>query len=391
MQQKKNFTYQAMDDLILKKVNPFEMIASLSNDRVLKQYRNETNRYCIYTEGEQGKELFYFATPILQVNSYEPVNRKFVESDQGFCFFGSNCEVVVTQHQLTMIQNERELSLGFQMPIAWDLKNGCLVSEYITLCPSYNGILAQGELEKMKFKISVKFLYEKLRVSQSCVCFMESKFQPIAIFSGLYAQGECCNCVPLCVLYHEDGVSNGTLSFASSSKFCSKGTFEVNFYEPKLIQDTPVSAKFPSENNAFGPIAFLGKSDFYGNQWLYFRLDLGKMIEIQNKIVSEIKLYLPCWNKTNLHSELFELSNRFCSFGSSWNNRVELGKKNSVTEVDGEYLCLDLTQTYTTHGQVIASGGNVLLVPQVRAGEYEILSTGDCYSAPPILRVKYTN
>ena len=168
--------------------------------------------------------------------------------------------------------------------------------------------------------------------------------------------------------------------------------FEISFYEPKLIQDTPVSGNYPRENNAFGPIAFVGKSNYYGTQWLYSRLDIGKMPELNGKRIQKIKLYIPRFTRNATELNAFALSNRFCSFGSTWINKIENEEVHDSLKVDQDYLCLDLTQRYVNRGLLSESAG-VVIAPARSTDDvgYQAISTGDSYLAPPVLCVKYAN
>jgi hypothetical protein len=257
--------------------------------------------------------------------------------------------------------------------------------------PTYNGLLINGRIDQLTFDASIKFSYTGIRTSQSCVCFMESQFRPVLVVSALYAKKQNNGCQPMQIKYTERAKSCGSICFVSENMLYNQGVVEINFYEPKLIQDTPVSGKRPKENNAYGPIAFIGKSTFYGTQWLYSRLDLNKMPELQHKHIREMKLFIPRFTNSSAALDIFGLQNRFCSFGSNWSNKAQKDKKLDGISIMGDYVCVDLTNTYVKHGHLTEAMGMVITPSRLYEYDYHVISTGDSYAMPPILCVKYAN
>lgn len=374
---------------MIKHQSPLETVATLSEMSTLDIDINQSNRYCIKLNSAQGKDAYYFATPIYHAISRKLVNRNFVASNGYYRFVGSNCEATVTATQLKLIQGGNAFCLNFGTAVSWILQKGSLISDQLSITPTYNGVIIEGKINQSTFDISTNFSYQKIRESQNCVCFMEEQFKPILVISALYVETSNNDFHPLQIKYQNASKNMGSVFFSTDALLCTRGSFEINFYEPKLIQDTPVSGKHPKENNAFSPVAFVGKTDFYGTQWLYFRLDLSKMPELQSQYIREVKLYIPRITSNSAALEMFGLENRFCSFGSNWSNKVPKKGKTNCVGMRGDYICLDLTSTYITHGQMIQSLGNVLVPAQSEALGYQVLSTGDSYVLPPILCVKY--
>ena len=375
---------------MLKICNPLETIALLSGSNSLDIDTNQSSRYCIKLNSVGGKEAYYFTTPIYNTHSRKLVRRKFFEDHGVYHFAGSNCDVFVTSEQIKLIREDQTCVLNFRNDFHWVQRDGVLTSDRMSITPTYNGICIYGDILQLSFDVSVDFDYQKIRWQQSCISFMESQFTPVLVISGLFVQSSVNECIPLRVKYYEKSPKEGILSFASNQSTYNQCAFEMNFYEPKLIQDTPVSGSFPNENNAFGPIAFVGKGDFYGTQWLYSRLDISKMPELQGKHIREIKLYIPRFTKKTAPLYVFELLNRFCSFGSTWGKKVDKGSLYDSIKFDGDYVCIDLTLNYTGRGLIRQSSG-VVITPAHPGLGYQVISTGDSYVLPPILCVKYAN
>lgn len=376
---------------MLKAKTPLEIVAELSGSRSLDVDINQANRYCIQLHSAKGREAYYFSTPIYNANSRKLLRRKFVAANGYYQFIGSNCEVTVTATQIKLTCGKQHFTINLGKTNFWVVCEGALISNQLSITPTYNGICIEGNLTQVSLYTVVNFEYQNIRTSQNCVCFMESRFKPIVVMSALFSSKKQAGCHPLQIKYRETTPNEGNLSFGSENSLCDYGVCEINFYEPKLIQDTPVSGKIPKENNAFGPIAFVGKSKFYGTQWLYSRVDINKIPELQHKYIREMKLYIPRFTNTSVALDTFELSNRFCSFGSTWSNKIAREDRHDVIKINGDYVCIDLTRNYTNRGFLTESAG--VVVTPARASElgYQAISTGDSYSMPPILCVKYAD
>lgn len=368
-----------------------ETIAYLTQRNTLNVSENQVNRYCVVLNTRDGKEAFYFSTPIYNSLSRKLVGRKFIALNGFYQMTGSCCTIQVTNTNIQFQKDNKTVSLEFCKNIVWKLSDGYLMSDDVNIIPSYNGVVIEGNIRKMLFNIKMNFKHNGIRSSHSCVCFMESKFKPIFVVSSLKAQRKTNNCSPLLVKFNKQSEAMGNFVFYSSDPIATHGSIEMNFYEPKIIQDTPVSQKHPKENNAFGAIGFIGKSDFYGTQWLYSRLDTNKMPELQNKLIRNIKLYIPRFNQSSVQLTAVDLPNRFCSFGSNWSNKLQAGNKKRDVIARDEYVCIDITDLYTSRGRLHESAGMVITPINRAECEYEPISTGDSYCAPPIICVKYTN
>ena len=376
---------------MLKAKTPLEIVAELSGSTSLDIDTNQANRYCIKLNSAKGKDAYYFGTPIYNTDSRKIIRCKFVAANGHYRFIGSNCEVTVTATQIKLTRGKQHLTINLGKTYSWVMRDGVLVSNQLSIAPTYNGICIEGNLMSMSFDAVLNFGYQNIRTSQNCVCFMESRFKPIVVMSALFSVKQKVGCHPLQIRYRETTPKEGTLSFLSEDPLYNYGICEINFYEPKLIQDTPVSGKHPKENNAFGPMAFIGKSTFYGTQWLYTRLDINKLPDLQHKYIREIKLYIPRFTNTSVALDTFELSNRFCSFGSTWSNKIAKEGRHDAVKIDGGYMCVDLTRHYTNRGLLTESAGVVITPTRASELGYQAISTGDSYIMPPILCVKYVN
>ena len=370
---------------------PLDEVLQLTSDQSLSLSPKQSNRYGLQFVNENGGENYYFSTPIYRQDKNKLLCLRFEQQGDSYIFWGSNCVIVLNKKQIRFIRKSEELIVLFKTPIAWNFDNGSLFSEQLSISPTYNGVMLAGDLDVMQFDVFTNIYYQEFRKSKNCVGLMENHFKPIFNFSALFARGEDDELSPLIVSYFEKNKQEGKVAFFSTDERCTQGVIELNFYEPKMMQDTPVSEKRPAENNAFGAIAWMGQSSFYGSQWFYFRPEFHNVPEMKNKVIQKITLYLPCWNTSDLLLEMHNLQSRFCSFGSNWENKIGTGEcKYAANQEDG-YLSIDVTKLYSYSGQLTASIGTVLIARPTNQASFQIISTADCYARPPILCVKYAN
>ena len=370
---------------------PLDEVLQLATDPSLFLSPKQSNRYALQFVCENGGENYYFSTPIYRQETNKLIGLQFQQQGDSFTFWGSNCAVIVSKKQIRFIRKSEELIALFKTPIDWNFDNGSLFSEQLSISPTYNGVMLEGDLNMMQFDIFTNIYYQEFRKSKNCVGLMENHFTSIFNFSALFAKGEDDELSPLLVSYFEKNKQEGKVAFFAADECCTQGVMEMSFYEPKLMQDTPVSEKRPNENNAFGAVAWMGQSSFYGSQWLYFRPDFHNLPEMKNKVIQKITLYLPCWNTSDLLIEMHSLQSRFCSFGSNWENKIGAGQRRCAASQKDGYLSIDVTQLYSYSGQLTASIGSVLIARPTNQASFQIISTADCYARPPILCVKYAN
>lgn len=379
-------------DKLYHRATALDEVLQLANDKPLSLSSKQSNRYGLQFVCENGGKNYYFSTPIYRQDTNKLICLQFQQQGDSFTFWGSNCAVIVSKKQIRFIRKSEELIVLFKTPIDWNFDNGSLFSEQLSIAPTYNGVMLEGDLNMMQFDIFTNIYYQEFRKSKNCVGLMENHFTPIFNFSALFTKGEDDELFPLIVRYFEKNKQEGKVAFFATDERCTQGVIELNFYEPKLMQDTPVSEKRPTENNAFGAVAWMGQSSFYGSQWLYYRPEFHNVPEMKNKVIQKITLYLPCWNTSDLFFEMNDIQARFCSFGLNWENKISIiGKRKCIASQEDGYLSIDVTNLYSYSGKLTESIGTVLIANPVSQFSFQILSTADCYARPPILYIKYAN
>ena len=168
--------------------------------------------------------------------------------------------------------------------------------------------------------------------------------------------------------------------------------FEMNLYEPKLFQDTTVESMHPDKNNAYGSIGFIGKTKQHGEQWLYSRPDFSKISDLTSSRIDKVLLHIPVLNGSLENVEVYIPEKRFCSFGSTWNKKVNSSGKVASSNNNGRYITIDVTSMFTNRSEQILEYNEGLILKKPKGkNDFIAISTGDCYFSPQILEIKFKN
>ena len=111
------------------------------------------------------------------------------------------------------------------------------------------------------------------------------------------------------------------------------------------------------------------------------------MCRVKNAIA-----YIPKLSQKAFNIDAYKVSQRFCSFGSTWNQKVNASEKIASSNNNTRYLTIDVTTMFTnrTDCTLVYNEGLILQNPKGK-NNFIAISTGDCYSAPQILEIKLKN
>ena len=118
--------------------------------------------------------------------------------------------------------------------------------------------------------------------------------------------------------------------------------------------------------------------------------DISKIPFLSSRELIKVKLYIPLLNRYASKLCIFPTVRRFCSFGSTWDTKVDASKQFISGEQKKNYAVFDLSQ------YVIIPGTNILNQPDgfilrtaQRGSGFAAVSTADSYYAPQILEINY--
>lgn len=221
---------------------------------------------------------------------------------------------------------------------------------------------------------------------------MKEKFLPFMTVSCIGTLNSNHQVVAPAVMHHQKiNDQRYRISVSSCSSLASSVMFEVNMYEPKLFQDTTVESKNPQSNNAFGSTAFIGRTEQFGEQWLYLRPLFSSLSEYIQQRQNKVVLHLPTYSSPGEEMpDLFMIVSRFCSFGSNWENKIADGHRIAGGTYQKGYLSFDLTDfvALMQKNALIHSDG-MLLKPTEKMHDATVIATADSYLNLPVIEINF--
>lgn len=368
-------------------ISAMREIYKLRNGELFEIDPNNRNRYRILVKENVGTTAYCFSTPIYNMDSRKLVARRFENAGDAYVFTGSNATVTAYKSQIVL--KNAEGSASIHLPIdKMSLCENNLCADGWEIHPTFNGVLIRANRPSIRMKIRVDKPFHSIRHNSKSFAIMQEEFRPYLTLSPLWAVNAEKAVFPTEVSYEQ--IDQYSYQVELRAMEGNSINFEIDLYEPKLFQDTTVESVHPDENNAFGGIAFLGRNKWVGEQWLYTRPDFSKVPELYSVYVKKALLHLPCPYTTGTKLAVFAPAARFCSFGSTWNNKIaEIPKSAFASEQNG-YATVDLTDIITdpVERRLLYTEG-LIFKPTGTDNGFTVISTGDNYALPQILEVHY--
>ena len=370
----------------------YSEIEKFRHEQIFKPIESLTNRYCIHCQEPNGLKIAYcFSVPIRNLQSNSIVELKFHHYNQYSIFNGTNCKIIVSD-KIRIINEHGQCdiipscNLYKKTDSAIFFKND--IGE-IEIRPTFNGILLLFDnnlsFDNKKIKMCCNKVFESTRTNNKYFSIMREKFIPFITVSciGLINQHGKIS-APCEVVSQKLNDTEHILGFSSISSQ-NRIAIEINVQEPKLFQDTTVESMHPTVNNAFGGTSFLGTSKAFGEQWLYSRLDISNISHLQGKKVIKSILHIPQLGYNLSPITVSKISERFCSFGSNWENKIPIRNTIALSYDSLGYYHLDITKLLGN----LKSRAENFVIRGTNSNKPAIIPTGDSFYAPQILEVKY--
>lgn len=353
---------------------------------------DNNNMYRIVSKEADGSSTaYYFSTPIYRRMDCKPVELRFALVNGNPVFHGSDARISYDGESLFLQSGIGSLLVSFDGARALECVSGMLRNESVQIRPTLNGIAvaaACSREETFSFTLSTTDVYKKIRNTEAYIAFMHGRFEPFFVISGLYAHSLGGGLQPVKLSLERIDENTYHVSVRTSAKASSTVVFEINMYEGKFFQDTPVSSRLPDKNNCFGSVAFLGQTQQFGEQWLYTKTSRKKVFDIEQSTICSVKMHIPVFEADVQSLAVYLPQERFCSFGSTWAKKVPCGDLLGMAQKKDDYFTVDMTALLTNPetGRLRKAEGIVLRLPQ---GGHAVLATGDCCMMPQILEVNY--
>ena len=354
--------------------------------------QRNSNRYRVLVKEPIGHTAYCFSTPIYNVDTQKLVRTEFEKAKEGYLFRGSNGLISIYQNRCVFeAKGGRVVILLSEAPVVRGYEHRSQSKCNIKVNATLNGLrfVVKGGEFSLNLKSEIK--QDGIRFHSTSFSVMSDVFKPFLSVSTLYAWDCKGNFLPVEMKYHDKGNQTYDISFCNEIKDGSF-VFEVNLYEPKLFHDTTVESSHPEANNAYGAIGFIGRTKQFGEQWLYSRPDFSKIPDLTTERIERVFLHIPVFNESLENIDVFIPKKRFCSFGSTWSKKVDASAKITTSNNHSRYLTIDATPMFVsrTEGGLVYNEGLILKKAEEK-DKFIAISTGDCYSAPQILEIKFKN
>lgn len=345
--------------------------------------RRNTNRYRVVVREKTGETSYCFSAPIYQIESGKLIRPEWKTENQVLQFQGSNTKVSVEECFCRLQNRDGGVRLIFQTSLCSENKN----QEKIRVKPTLNGVKMIVRGSSVRFSVKIERSEYYLRANLDNFSIMKESFRPFISISTLYGIEKDGSVKPVELSYtcKDSNVYEIEMNAPSS---VSEFSFEINGYEMKLFQDTVVESAHPNTNHVYGAMGFIGKTNELGESWLYSRPDFSKISELYSKYVDRVLLHIPVYGYENGELSVFVPNTRFCSYGSTWNKRVDAQEKNCKIEYGTRYISLDLTELFSSRTFELRHNEGILIKNSHKSRKIVTISTADQYDMPQILEIR---
>lgn len=375
---------------------PFSAISEIKKIRgeeYINIYHDNRNKYSILVSESDGSVTSYsFSSPIYNATTRKLVDGLFTKDNNRYCCYGSNCTSVIDTDRIIMSNSVDKYTIGVaDKVIAGDADTVAFSS--FSVKPTLNGILISAESSERGLSLFVNMdkPYMNTRESSKAFSVMHEKFVPLMTVTPIgVTDSNGAVCAPCKLESARTSEQNFIVKITPLETLGCRMLIEVSMYDAKLMLDTTVDSANENENNAFGCIAFIGKSHGLGEQLLYSRIDNTKIGELLYKKINHAALHIPCIGGTEQTIDAYRVGRRFCSFGSSWSSRVSEAQKIGSLINRGDYKTLDLSKLIINplNRQLLKTEGFILHASEESNG-FSVLSTGDSATKPQVLEINY--
>lgn len=356
--------------------------------------RTNQNPYRLVLHEEDGtRTAYYFSVPIYNQQTRRLLRPCFTNDQGSYSHHGCSAKISAKENVIYMRNTDGECQLLFDgspfRETTGELDNGSF-----RISGTLNGIACKGrknEEMSVKFILHTDSLVLSVRANDRCFSLMSSEFRPFVTVSGIAALDSFGQiAAPLRVHYQRLTDYDYALELFADSPYSHTAFFEVNMYAAKLFQDTTVDSQKADTNNAFGGTAYIGNSATYGEEWLYTRPDHSRLEDLLGRELRQAVFHIPSWAHRTVEMSAFSVVSRFCSFGSTWNNKVPESYKIGDTVVANGYHHLDVSGHFIEqNSRFLRHHEGMILRSKVKGTGYTAISTGDSYFAPQILEVRF--
>ena len=369
-----------------------EEISTLRKGAPMVIDSKNSNRYRLVTIEPNGtKTAYYFSSPIYNVQTRKIVDMKFHSESKTAYLTGSNANITIGSD--IRMENSRGSCVISLLEHISRISDKEIAYSDSRLFPTTNGIALCGLCNEGKaytFTVEINKPFSDIMANDKYFSLMDEPFRPFVSFSCVGTSDANGNIIaPAKISYRKITDRKYTVSVIPCSSLGKFVLVEANLYEQKLFQDTSVESKNAKVNNAFGSICFIGSTKEFGEQWLYSRPDFSKMSELNDKRIFSAVLHLSKLNNGTIEIIISNVAARFCSFGSTWDNKIAEASAINESQTTDRYINLNLTPAIADkQGRLLRGDGFIIKAKKKNSG-FSVIPTADNYLFPQILEINY--
>ena len=250
--------------------------------------KRNSNRYRVMVKEAIGHTAYCFSTPLYNNKTKQLVQPHFEKIKNGFSVKGTNGFISIIQNRYVFENHEGKCIITTSdIPHIHEENN--LPQANITISPTLCGLRFTVKSNHFSLQLKSETKQESIRSNSLCFAVMREKFKPFLSLATLYALDGKGVFLPVELKYQDKGNQTYDICLFHNS-VGGHLVFEINLYEAKLFQDTTVESAHPDTNNAYGAVAFVGKTQQFGEQWLYSRPDFSKIPDIVSERIEKALL-----------------------------------------------------------------------------------------------------
>lgn len=355
-------------------------------------YKNSNRYRVVAREPNESKTAYYFTAPIYNNRTRKAVDMKFYSKGDIAYAIGSNANITITR--CIRMENAEGYCIISLINGIKSLSTSEIVCGEEKIYPTTNGVAIRSSCHEEKpyiFSIEISKPFLEVRANDKYFALMSEKFRPFIVISSIGTSDANGNIISAAKIgYQKITDRKYIITVIPCSVLGRSVLIEANLYETKLFQDTTVESKNPKNNNAFGSVGFIGTTKEFGEQWLYTRPDFAKMTELNDRKILRAVLHLPKLNSGAIELTTSRVAARFCSFGSTWNNKIAEASTIIDSQNTDRYIDLNLISVFSDKYGRFSRGEGFILKAKKNNSGFSVIATGDSYLTPQILEINYS-
>ncbi len=367
-------------------------IQKFRHNEIIFDRRNSCRYRVTANETNGRKTSYFFSTPIYNSATKKLLDSNFCKEEKNIRLLGSTADILFSDNILLYADNKKckiSISEGVEYVSPTEIRCGKDL-----IYPTLNGFAYKRTCTGNSFYMSIETeeAYENVICNGKYFALMADAYKPFMTVSCIGSMDNNGDVrLPFQVSYQKINNFKFVLEFIPNNSDVDNMLFEVNMYDGKLFMDTTVESKNPILNNVYGTTAYVGNSEFFGEQWLYSKPDFYRLSDIANVNIYSAILHIPVLNHFQGSLSIIGLDRRFCSFGSTWENKI--GGASLIGHVNANpvtgYIDIDITNLITDKFGFLTMFEGIIIKSEDTKTEPCIISTADSYYTPQILEVQF--